>query len=138
MSHPSVTHATETLHNPSDPRHFMRLKPLKRRLRVKLGDVLLADTSDALLLQEVGRDFYDPTFYIPAADVVAELSPNAARTHCPLKGDASYFDLVDPSGAVVVESIAWSYAEPFNFAAELRGRVAFYPERVTFEDAPPR
>ena len=136
MSHAAVTLATETVHNPSEPRHFMRIKPFARRVRVLLGEDLLAETTGALLIQEVGRDFYDPAYYIPRGDVVAALGANPTETHCPLKGNASYFNLLDATGAVHVEKIAWTYSAPIEPASDLAGRIAFYPSRVTFCDGP--
>ena len=50
--------------------------------------------------------------------------------------DAAYFDLLDGSGAVVQAKIAWTYPQPFDFASELNGLVAFYADQVTIEEAP--
>jgi uncharacterized protein (DUF427 family) len=49
---------------------------------------------------------------------------SATQTHCPWKGDASYFN-------VVVEGetnrdAAWYYPEPKEAAKEIKGRVAFW------------
>jgi len=61
---------------------------------------------------------------------IAQLIPIEAKsTHCPLKGDASYFS-VDGSGA----PIAWSYEVAFDLAKVINGRVAFYPDKVTVEE----
>lgn len=137
MTPTQVTMSAATIHNPSEPRHFMRIKPVQRRIRVLLGDEVLADTAKALRLMEVGKDFYDPIIYVPEADIRAKLRPVDHRTHCPLKGDASYFDLADESGQIREEKIAWSYADAFDFAAELKGHIAFRPDLTTIEDAPP-
>jgi uncharacterized protein (DUF427 family) len=49
-------------------------------------------------------------------------------SHCPYKGDASYFSLnVDGKTA---ENAVWSYEQPFPAMAEIEGRLAFYPSRV--------
>ncbi len=136
MTPSDVTMSTATIHNPGEPRHFMRIKPVPRRIRVLFDDELLAETTNALRLLEVGKDFYDPILYIPELDIGAPLKPIGRKTHCPLKGDASYFDLVDADGTVRHKEIAWSYADAFDFAAELKGHVAFRPDLVTIEDAP--
>ena len=65
-----VTLATATIHNPEEPRHFMRIKPAGRRVRVLRGDQVLADSTAALRVIEAGRDLYDPVLYLPRADVV--------------------------------------------------------------------
>ena len=57
-------------------------------------------------------------------------------THCPLKGDAEYFDLVIREGDVLATEIAWSYPEPPDFASALAGRIAFYADKVTIEESP--
>ena len=56
--------------------------------------------------------------------------------HCPLKGDASYLSLKGADGLVEIESIAWTYETPPDFAADLKGRVAFYTDKVTLEESP--
>ncbi len=136
MSRADVTFSAETIHNPAEPRHFMRIKPLARRQRIRIGGELLAETAHALRVLEVGKDVYDPVVYVPAGDVIAPLRRNQRSTHCPLKGDASYFDLMDDDGALRLESFAWSYEKPFDFAGALAGYVAFVADNVTFEDAP--
>ena len=136
MPHPDVTLAQETIHNPSEPRHFMRLKPVGRRVRIRLGDEVLAETTRALRVLEVGKDLYDPVLYVPDEDVVARLGPNDRTTHCPLKGDAAHFDLIGEDGTVRQPKIAWSYREPLGHASGLAGRTAFYTDRLTVEEAP--
>ena len=130
MPHPQITLSEQTIHNPGEPRHFMRLKPVGRPVQILRGDVVLARTGAALRLLEVGRDFYDPTIYVPQADVIAGLRQTQAQTHCPLKGDAVYFDLI-VDGAVAQPEIAWSYPDPPDFALALAGHIAFYPHLVT-------
>lgn len=127
----------KAIRNPAEPRHFMRIKPVERRIVVWMEGEMLAETTGAVRVLEVGKDLYDPVLYLPAGDVTPRLRRNEdASSHCPLKGDAVYFDLLDAEGAVQVPKIAWSYAEPFDFAAELAGRVAFYARHVTIEDGP--
>ena len=93
-----VTLSDATIHNPKEIRHFMRIRPVSRRVRVRLGDVLLAESTNARRLTEVGRDVYDPAFYLPRKDVRITLQRVDKQTHCPLKGDASYFDVLDADG----------------------------------------
>ena len=92
MAHPQITLATATIHNPDEPRHFMRIKPVHSRVHIRLGDTVLADSCNAIRLLEVGRDFYDPMIYLPPQDIAVTLAPVAGRTsRCPLKGEASYW-----------------------------------------------
>ncbi|MGB0506803.1 MAG: DUF427 domain-containing protein [Pikeienuella sp.] len=132
----TVTLATDTIHSPHDPRHFMALKPVKRLVRICRGDRLIADTRDALRLIEVGRGVYEPTLYIPKTDVQALLRKTDKTTRCPLKGDACYFDLMDEADEVEAAEIAWAYDQPFDFASDLAGRIAFYTVGLTVTEAP--
>lgn len=136
MPHPEVTLVETAIHNPAEPRHFMRLKPVEGRVRILRDGEVLADSAAALRVLEVGRDLYDPTLYIPVGDVRAALAKTAKSTHCPIKGDAVYFDLVDAEGGTLQPEIAWSYPEPIAFAAGLSGRIAFYARHVTIEESP--
>lgn len=126
----------DAIHNPADPRHFMRIKPMKKRVIISRGGKTLAETTEALLLLEVGRDLYNPAIYIPRSDISSALKPSQKTSHCPLKGDASYFDLTNTSGATEVENVAWCYPLPFGFADELKGYVSFYTNQVTVTEIP--
>ena len=131
-----VTLSQETIHNPDEPRHYMRIKPVTGEVRVRLDGRLLAASRRALRVLEAGRDIYDPVFYLPPADVRADLSPADRRTFCPLKGHASYFDLVSDRGEVEAAEIAWSYRETLDCAGELKDLIAFDAARVAFEEHP--
>ena len=131
-----VTLSRHTIHNPDEPRHFMRIKPVKGRVRILLDGEVLAESDSAMRVLEAGRDLYDPVLYVPAGDVRAKLSQVGKRTFCPLKGHASYFDLVSEEGRVEAPEIAWSYQETFDFAEELKDLVAFDPARVAIEEHP--
>jgi uncharacterized protein (DUF427 family) len=131
-----VTLARDTIHNPDEPRHFMRIKPVKGRVRVLLDGQVLAESTRALRVLEAGRDLYDPVLYLPADDVRVRLSPAEKRTFCPLKGHATYLDLVAGEGGLEVPEIAWSYRDTLDFAAALTGLVAFDATRVAVEEHP--
>jgi uncharacterized protein (DUF427 family) len=50
------------------------------------------------------------------------------HTHCPYKGDASYFTItVDGHSA---DNAVWSYEQPYPAMAEIKDYLAFYPDRV--------
>ncbi len=131
-----VTLSRETIHNPKDPRHFMRIKPVAGRARVLRNGRVLAESNQALRLIEAGKDVYDPTIYFPPGDIQAKLAPSDKKTFCPLKGHATYFDLVSDRGDTEVAEIAWSYEDTFDFAAELTNYVAFYGAQVVIEEHP--
>ncbi|MEM9810390.1 MAG: DUF427 domain-containing protein [Pseudomonadota bacterium] len=120
---------------PDEPGHFMRIKPLERLVIVTLDDTLLAQTVAAKRVLEVGGDLYDPVLYIPRKDVKAAFKKNDKTTHCPLKGEASYFSAKEITGTWADE-IAWSYETPLDFASEIKGLIAFDTNRVAITEAP--
>ena len=106
--------------------HAIRIEAEPGRVRVILGGVAIAETTRALILRE-GR--LPPVHYIPRDDVVAgAMVRTDHHSHCPFKGDASYFTLT--GGQVTVENGAWSYEQPFPAAEAIRGHLAFYPSKV--------
>lgn len=108
------------------PAHAISIEAEPDRVRVILGGVAIAETTRAVILRE-GR--LPPVHYIPREDVVAEaISRTEHRSHCPFKGDASYFTLT--GGGARVENGAWSYEQPFAAAEAIRGHLAFYPGKV--------
>ncbi|MEP3280341.1 MAG: DUF427 domain-containing protein [Stappiaceae bacterium] len=120
------------IHNPNEPRHFMRIKPVNKVVTISLKNEPLAKTTHALRLMEVGKDIYDPVFYLPRGDILVPLEQVADKeTHCPLKGDASYWCLRDQG-----THIAWSYDKPFEFADQLAGYIAFDAALVDIYEAP--
>ena len=109
------------LGHPRDPFHRIDIRHSSRPVRIELDGRLLAESARPALVFETSL----PTrFYLPRADVAAELRPSARRTRCAYKGEASYWSV---DGA---ENIAWTYESPFGEAASLTGLVAFFDELV--------
>lgn len=131
-----VTLSTHTIHNPTEARHFMRLRPVQGRVRVLYDGLVVAESERAIRLLEVAKDFYDPTIYINAADVLGRLRKADKKSFCPLKGNASYYDLLSASGETLVAEIAWTYDEPITIAEQLRELVSFYHHLVVVEEHP--
>jgi len=66
---------------------------------------------------------------VPLADVRPEvLRPSDTSTHCPYKGDASYYHLL--VGGRQLSDAVWTYRQPHEAVAAIAGHVAFYPDRV--------
>ncbi|GED22303.1 DUF427 domain-containing protein [Halomonas halmophila] len=98
------------------------LHPHTRRVCIYHGDTLLADTCDALELREKG---YPQRQYLPQPDVdMSKLTVSTTVTHCPFKGDSTYYSLPD------LPDIAWSYENPIDEMQEIAGRVAFDANKV--------
>jgi uncharacterized protein (DUF427 family) len=93
-----------------------------RRVRATLAGETVVDSRHAKLLHEHG---HLPIYYFPDDEVRMELlEPTSHSTHCPFKGDASYWSV--RVGDRVVENAAWSYPEPIEGAPPLAGYIAFY------------
>ena len=108
------------------PDHPITIAPAGERVRVIFNGRTVAETIRALVLQEAA---YKPVLYIPREDADASLlarSPH--KTHCPYKGDASYYSI--RVGDRVAENAIWSYEQPFPAMSEIAGHLAFYPDRV--------
>jgi len=61
------------------------------------------------------------------------LTASDLSTHCPFKGDASYFRCEGSEQHAATEEVAWSYETPFDQMEAIRGYLAFYGDRVTVE-----
>jgi uncharacterized protein (DUF427 family) len=59
---------------------------------------------------------------------MALLAATDHHTHCPYKGDASYFTI--RVGGHSAENAVWSYERPYPAMAEIKDYLAFYPDRV--------
>jgi uncharacterized protein (DUF427 family) len=108
------------------PDHPITIVPNPKRVRVTFNGRVVADTRRALSLREAN---YPVVQYIPRADIdMALFQRTAHATHCPYKGDASYFSL-EVDGRVS-ENAAWSYEAPYPAMVEIEEHLAFYPSRV--------
>ena len=112
------------------PDHRIATKPAGVRVRVSFKGEVIADTNDAVALEEAmgsGKSTVAPiVYYIPRKDVKMErLARTSHRTHCPFKGDAAYFSFKNgPQNAV------WSYEQPYDEMSAIKDLLAFYPDKV--------
>jgi uncharacterized protein (DUF427 family) len=96
--------------------------PVPQRIRALIAGETLVDTRHAKLLHETG---HLPVYYFPDDDVRFDLlRPSEKRTHCPHKGDASYWSI--EVGDRSVADAVWAYRDPIESAPFLRGHVALY------------
>lgn len=115
------------------PDHPITVEPNPNRIRVIFAGTIIAETKRALTLREASLR---PVQYIPREDVDSRLLTRTEhRTHCPYKGDASYFSI--RANGRTAENAVWSYEQPFPAMAAIAGRLAFYPDRVdSIEQSP--
>ena len=108
------------------PDHPITITPTQRRVVVTAGGRVVADSRNALTLQEAS---YPAVQYVPRADVdLSLLERTQHATYCPYKGDCAYFSV--PGGGERAVNAVWTYEQPYDAVAAIRGHVAFYPDRV--------
>ncbi|WP_304190912.1 DUF427 domain-containing protein, partial [Phenylobacterium aquaticum] len=106
--------------------HPITITPAKTRWRARFENHVIADSGDALVLKEAA---YKPVVYFPRADVSMEFMSKTERsTHCPYKGDASYYTVL--MDGQFGENSVWSYEAPFPAMEQIRGHLAFYPDKI--------
>ena len=105
---------------------MIAIRPAGGRVRVTFNGEIIAESRDALVLEE-GK--YQPVYYLPRKDVKMErLIRTSHTTHCPHKGDATYFSLCNGRTA---RNTVWSYEHPLEGVSAIEEPLAFYPEKVS-------
>jgi uncharacterized protein (DUF427 family) len=106
--------------------HPITVEPAADRVTARVGAQVIADSSAALVLREAKLP---AVYYVPLADVDAgALRRSDHSTHCPFKGDASYYDV--DTGEAVIRDAVWEYQQPYEAVGAIAGHVAFYPSKV--------
>jgi uncharacterized protein (DUF427 family) len=108
------------------PDHPITLETAPRRMQARYDGHVIADSTDVTILREAD---YPPVAYFPRGDVdMAFMARTSRSTHCPYKGQASYYTLT--MDGRVSENAVWSYEDPYPAMAAIRDRIAFYPNIV--------
>jgi uncharacterized protein (DUF427 family) len=103
----------------------VRVEPVGRRLRVRLGGESIVETDRALVVHEKGLP---PRYYVPRDEVRAELEQGQGAGACPWKGRWHHLDV--RAQGKTVPSGAWSYFEPTPACEAIRDFVCFYEEKM--------
>ncbi|MDN4981742.1 DUF427 domain-containing protein [Bradyrhizobium arachidis] len=112
------------------PDHPITITQNPRRVRVTAGDIVIAESTKALTLKEAR---YPAVQYLPREDAnMALLERTARTTHCPYKGDASYYSI--KADGKTLDNAIWTYETPFPAMTEISGHLAFYPDKVKIEE----
>jgi acyl-CoA thioesterase-2 len=114
---------------PDHPGYRIDLVPCRGTARVRLGDIVVAQSTSALRLIETD---HVERLYFPQRDVRMDLLDESTRhTVCPFKGRASYWSLRkhDPG----VDDLFWTYPQPFEEVAGINGFLGVYHEKATVE-----
>src|SRR5215212_9978774 len=102
--------------------HTLYFEASPRRVRAVFNGETVADSRRVKLMHEAGLL---PIYYFPEEDVRTDLLEESDRTtHCPFKGDASYWSVRLEDR--VAENAVWTCPEPLDSAPPLRGYLAFY------------
>jgi uncharacterized protein (DUF427 family) len=106
--------------------HPITIDPTGKRVVVRINGDIVADTNQALQLQETT---YPAVQYIPFSDVVQDvLTRTDTSTYCPFKGEAGYYSVT--TGGGTVDDAIWFYEQPYPAVAAIAGHVAFYPDKA--------
>jgi uncharacterized protein (DUF427 family) len=112
------------------PDHPITITQNPRRVRVTAGDIVIAESAKALTLKEAR---YPAVQYLPRQDAnMALLERSPRTTHCPYKGDASYYSI--KADGKTLDNAIWTYETPFPAMTEISGHLAFYPDKVKIEE----
>jgi len=88
---------------------------------IRSGGAILGESTNVL---ELSEGDLAPVIYFPRGDIAMALLDRSGKvTHCPYKGDASYFSIVNLS--TITENAVWSYENPIDAAAKIKDYLAF-------------
>jgi uncharacterized protein (DUF427 family) len=116
---PMIVHAR-------DPFHRIDILDTSRQVEIRLDGEAVAESSATRVLFETSLP---PRWYFQPEDVRADLLVESdKRTGCAYKGFASYRSV--KVGDRLEEDLVWCYEDPRPEAERIRGRLAFFNERV--------
>lgn len=108
------------------PDHPISVTAAPGRVQARYNGHVIADSRTALTLKEAS---YKPVLYFPREDVEMAFFTRTDRvTYCPYKGEANYYTIL--MDGQFAENAVWTYEEPYPAMDQIRGRLAFYPDKV--------
>ncbi len=108
------------------PEHTITVEPYGGHVTVRAGGKEIASSDKALVLKEAS---YPPVLYVPFSDIAFDaLEATETSTHCPFKGDASYWGLKGGDSDVM-----WAYQHPYDEMTRIIDYGAFDPKKVEVE-----
>jgi uncharacterized protein (DUF427 family) len=108
------------------PDHPITISPAEGKVRVTVAERIVAESTQALRLEEKG---YPPVYYLPRSDADLSLLERTTHyTYCPYKGDCAYYSI--SIGGAKSEYAVWTYEKPYEAVADIKEYLAFYPTRV--------
>lgn len=114
--------------------HAITIEKNPNRLKVTFNGEVIADSAQALILKEGPMP---PANYIPREDVkMSYLQRSDHSTHCPFKGDASYFSIKVKDREA--KNAVWTYETPIESVAGIKDYLVFYPDKMDSIEALPQ
>jgi uncharacterized protein (DUF427 family) len=112
--------------HPKDPYKRIDILNSTRAVKIALGGVTIAESSNTLFLLETSL----PTrYYLPPTSVKWEyLKESDTVTLCPYKGKANYYNVV--INGKEYSDLVWYYRYPTSESAPVAGHLCFYNEKV--------
>lgn len=106
--------------------HYAKVEWLEGPRKVMYGSIEVAKADKILELREFHGNFnVGPVLYFPNESISMEyFSKSETKTFCPLKGEASYFDLKTEESEV--KDALWAYREPLEGVPDIKGHCAFF------------
>jgi uncharacterized protein (DUF427 family) len=102
----------------------VRLEPAQR-IAVRIAGQVIVDTARGYVVREGSLP---PRYYVPRADVRAEIVDGHGGARCPWKGQWKHLDLT--AGDRRISNAAWTYYDPTPACEPIRDFIAFYPNKV--------
>lgn len=108
------------------PDHQVREMHLRERMQARVAGEVIADSRDVIRVEEDGSP---ARHYFPRSDVnLKALERTDTTTECPFKGTAGYFSVRSNGGEL--KDAAWTYETPYEEHEALKGRIAFYDDKI--------
>ena len=108
----------------------IKLRNVSGTYSIRAAGTVLGESNGVI---ELSEGDLSPVLYVPRADLaMAFFDKTDTVTHCPHKGDATYYTLEAKSGPI--PDAAWSYEAPIAGMEAIAGYLAFNSDKVTVEE----
>lgn len=97
-------------------------------IKVMHGADLVAESTGGYVIHEQGLS---DRYYVPRADIKAQLAEGTGAGHCPWKGEWKHLDVT--VGGEKIANGAWTYFESKPATAPTQDMVAFYENKFQIE-----